>query len=103
MILASRALHDDFKAFETTYRHYVKVSVPDDQVKAIWEQERMSNGFAINGELSRAHWQAQMNSFGALHPTLPRVALDQVVDQTFVARALESIGVRAEQDGPAVS
>jgi ABC-type nitrate/sulfonate/bicarbonate transport system substrate-binding protein len=100
IILASRALNDDFKAFETTYRHYVKVSIPDEQVKAIWEQERLSNGFALNGELSRTHWQAQIDSFAALHPALRRVAFDEVIDRTFVARALESVGVRTEQEAP---
>lgn len=94
MILASRALNDDFKAFETTYRHYVKVSVPDEEVKAIWEQERNSDGFAINGELSRAHWQAQIASFYELHPGMRRVDFDQLIDTTFVDRALGTIGVR---------
>ncbi len=101
MILASRALHDDFTAFRATYRQYVKVSVPEEQIRGIWEQERDANGFAVNGELSHAHWQSQLDLFYALHADLPRVNFEQLIDTRFVKQALDKVGVRQAPDQPA--
>jgi ABC-type nitrate/sulfonate/bicarbonate transport system substrate-binding protein len=97
MIVASRALHDDFRNFEKVYQHYVKVSVPDEQVKAIWEQERRSKGFAVNGELTQAHWQKQAELFYRLNPGLSRVAIDDAIDRRFVDQALGSMGERQDE------
>lgn len=96
MITASRALHDDFEAFRKVYAHYVKVSVPAEQVKAIWQQERDSHGFAVNGELSRGHWQKQIELFYALNPAQKRVTFEDVIEGRFVEAALAGMGVRAE-------
>jgi ABC-type nitrate/sulfonate/bicarbonate transport system substrate-binding protein len=102
MILASRALNDDFAAFHATYRHYVKVSVPEEQIKAIWEQERNAHGFAVNGELSQAHWQSQIDLFYELHPDLARVGFEQLIDTKFVTKALQHIGMRQAPDRPGI-
>ncbi len=95
MIIASRALNDDFEAFRAVYEHYVTVSVPLDQVKLIWEQERRTQGFAVDGEVSRSHWAKQMKSFYELNPELPKVSFDDVILPNFVEEALVTLGRRA--------
>jgi ABC-type nitrate/sulfonate/bicarbonate transport system substrate-binding protein len=67
IIRASRALHDDFGAFERVFRHYVKiVEVQDEDVRMIWQREHDSGGFAVNGEMTWAHWQTQMELYAKL-------------------------------------
>ena len=92
MIKASRALNDDFEAFRAVYSHYVTVKVPADQVKQIWEQERRTNGFAVDGEVTRSHWAQQMQSFYELNPNLPKVAFEDVVLTRYVEAALADLG-----------
>ncbi len=92
MIKASRALHTDFDAFRKVYDHYVTVKVPAEKVKQIWQQEHNSGGFAINGELSVPHWDAQMRLFYELNPDLPRIARGDVIAGRFVTAALADIG-----------
>jgi ABC-type nitrate/sulfonate/bicarbonate transport system substrate-binding protein len=94
MIAASRLLNDDFEAFRKVYRHYVKVVVPEDRVRAIWEQERSANGFALNGELSPDHWLKQIELFYALNPDLRRVTFSDLIDARFVEEALRIKGTR---------
>lgn len=94
MIKASRALQDDFLAFHETYKHYVKVSVPDEHIKMIWERERDANGFAINGELTPLHWQQQIDLFYELNPDLPKVTFNDVIEGRFVKDALQLLGER---------
>lgn len=92
MIRASRMLHDDYACFRKVYDRYVTVNVPDEHVRGIWEQERHSGGFALDGELSEPHWSAQMELFWELNPALPRVALSEVVAGQFVETALADLG-----------
>jgi len=92
MIKASRALHDDFGAFEKTFRHQVTIPVPDDTVAEIWERERTAGSFAVDGGLAEAHWAAQIASFQGLNPELPGVAMDDVIAGDFVDAALEDMG-----------
>lgn len=92
MIKASRALHDDYDTFRKVYDAHVTVSVPDDQVRQIWQQEHDSGGFAVNGEMSDAHWTRQMELYRGLYPALPQVSLDDILPRTFVADALDTIG-----------
>jgi ABC-type nitrate/sulfonate/bicarbonate transport system substrate-binding protein len=96
MIVASRALHDDFANFRKVYGHHVKVSVPEEHIRAIWQQERASHGFAVDGELTADHWQAQIALFSHLHSDLPRVSIDDVIDRRFVDAVLQSVGTRGE-------
>ena len=101
MMRASRALNDDFDAFRKVYDHHVTVPVPPDRVRQIWQQERDSHGFAINGELTETHWRKQMDLFAALNPALARVSRDEVILDRYVTEALRAIGVRPGPDAPA--
>ncbi len=92
MIQASRALQSDYSAFRKTYDHYVTVKIPDEQIKTIWQQERDSGGFAVNGELSQQHWQAQMDSFFQLNPDLPKITRAGLIIDGHVQKALTELG-----------
>ena len=92
MIRASRALNDDFDAFRETFDRNVTMPVPDADVRAIWQQESSSGGFAVNGELTRKHWLDQIALFYELNPQLRRVSLEQALAQDFVAAALATLG-----------
>ncbi len=98
MIRASRLLHEDFACFRKVYDRYVTVKVPDEYVCRIWEQERASGGFALDGELSEPHWSAQMALFWELNPALPRIALADVVAGRFVEAALADLGTAQALD-----
>ena len=100
MIRASRALHDDFENFRKVYDHHVSVSAPDDAVRTIWQQERDTHGFAVNGELTHSHWQNQMALFYELNPELPRIRRAEIIAENFVDRALESLGTHDGADIP---
>ncbi len=92
MIRASRALHDDYEVFRKVYDAHVTVPVPDDRIRTIWQQEHDSGGFAVNGEMSDAHWEEQMRLYRELYPELPQVSLDDILPRTFVADALGALG-----------
>lgn len=92
MIQASRLLHEDYAAFRKVYDHHVTVKVPDEQVRRIWQQERESGGFAVNGELTDRHWSAQMELFYELNPAMVRVAMADVIASQFVTAALGELG-----------
>lgn len=92
MIQASRLLHEDYAAFRKVYDHHVTVKVPDEQVRRIWQQERESGGFAVNGELTDRHWSAQMELFYELNPAMARVAMADVIASQFVTAALGELG-----------
>ena len=96
MIRASRALHDSYETFREVYDANVTVPVPDDQIKQIWQQEHDSGGFAVNGEMSDAHWTRQMELYRELYPDLPHVTLDDILPRTFVADALNALGRNEE-------
>lgn len=100
MIQASRALNDDFDAFRKVYDRYVTVPVPPEHVRRIWEQERDSHGFAVNGDLTEAHWHRQIELFAGLNPQLPRLAPDAVIVDRYVREALKTLGVRPGPDAP---
>lgn len=92
MIQASRLLHEDYAAFRKVYDYHVTVKVPDEQVRRIWQQERESGGFAVNGELTDRHWSAQMELFYELNPAMVRVAMADVIASQFVTAALGELG-----------
>ena len=92
MIRASRALHDSYETFREVYDANVTVPVPDDRIRQIWQQEHDSGGFAVNGEMSDAHWTRQMELYRELYPELPHVTLDDILPRTFVADALTALG-----------
>lgn len=93
MILASRAMQDDFEIFKSTVRHHVAVPVTDDEVKMIWEREVQSGGWAINGEMTRGHWQAEIDQYFRMNPELRVVDRDEILAPDFVEEALNRIGI----------
>lgn len=93
MIRASRLLHEDYARFREVYDKYVSVPVPDEHVRRIWQQERDTGGFALDGELSTPHWEGQKSLFYDLNPTLPRIELADVISRTSVDRALADLGI----------
>lgn len=99
IVIASRRLNDDFDAFVRTYEHYVSVKLPASEIEAIWAQECKSQGFAVNGELTTAHWDRQIEAFAALHPQLPKVERSAVIADRFVREALSGLGLRDAADG----
>ena len=100
MIRASRALNDDFDNFRKVYDRNVTVNVADEEIQAIWQKERDSGGFAVNGELTEGHWQNQMELFYELNPELPKMSRGDVIAENFLARALEELGVQPGGDEP---
>ena len=94
MIRASRALHEDFEAFETVFRNNVSIAVPEDAVAKIWRQERDNGGFAVNGEMTPGHWQGQLDGFKALNPGIRVISRDEILSRRFVEDALGALGVR---------
>lgn len=95
MLRASRALHDDYGTFRTVYDAYVTVPVPDEGIRRIWQQEHDSGGFAVNGEMSDAHWTHQMALYRELYPELRAVRQDEVLARNFTADALAALGRHA--------
>jgi ABC-type nitrate/sulfonate/bicarbonate transport system substrate-binding protein len=98
MIRASRLINDDYHLFRQVYDRYVTVKVPDEHIRRIWEQERASGGFAVNGEMTERHWSAQMELFYALNPQLARVERSAVLADRFVGGVLAEIGRVAGAD-----
>ena len=95
MITASRALHDDYATFRQVYDAHVTVPLPDEDVQRIWESEHETGGFAVNGEMSAAHWTAQFDSYFALNPDLKQFERDDLLARSFVSDALAAIGRHA--------
>ncbi len=95
MIKASRALHDDYAAFREVYDGYVTVPLPDEDVEWIWQREHDTGGFAVNGEMSTEHWDAQFDSYFALNPDLRRIERDDLLAGQFVPDALADLGRHA--------
>jgi ABC-type nitrate/sulfonate/bicarbonate transport system substrate-binding protein len=95
MIGASRALHDRFEAFHEVLKAHVSVGLSAEEARLLWQREHASGGWAVNGELSPAHWQAQLDLFHHLNPQLPRVTREQVLAPQFVAAALAGLGTHA--------
>ncbi len=100
MIRACRALNDDFDTFHKVYTRNVSVEVPDSAVRTIWQQERASHGFAVNGELTRGHWQKEMDMYFELNPELTPVTRQEVIAPDFVAAAIKALGVYPGSDTP---
>ena len=66
-------------------------SFPGDEIAAIWQQERDNGGFAVNGEMSAVHWNAQFADFRELNPTLREVTQDEILARNFVRDALAAL------------
>ena len=84
MIGASRALHDGFDAFRACVRAYVKLPLADEELRLLWQREHASRGWAVDGELSRAHWDAQLALFCTLNPGLRALTFEEVIAPQFI-------------------
>lgn len=84
MIGASRALHEGFDAFRACVRAYVKLPLADEELRLLWQREHASRGWAVDGELSRAHWDAQLALFRTLNPGLRRLTFEEVIAPQFL-------------------
>ena len=100
MIRASRALHDKYDNFRKVYDHHVSISAPEEAIHKIWQQERDTWGFAVNGELTNTHWNSQLASFFELNPNLPSITRNEVIAENFVPDALSVLGVHEGADEP---
>ena len=97
MILASRALHERFEVFHDTVKEYVSVKLSPDEARLLWQREHDSGGWALNGEMTAAHWDAQLALFHELNPDLKPIEKSSVLSQRFVAQALRQLGIHKEQ------
>ena len=84
MMHASRALHERFEAFRSTVRAYVQLPLTDEELRLLWQREHDSRGWAVDGELSRGHWEAQLALFRGLNPGLRAVTFDEVIAPQFI-------------------
>lgn len=97
MILASRALHERFEVFHDTLKEYVSVKLSQDEARLLWQREHAGGGWALNGEMTDAHWDAQLALFHALNPDLKKIEKSSVLSERFVAEALRHLGTHKEQ------
>ena len=88
IVAASKRLNESFEAFLQTFEHYVSVKLAPKEIEQIWLQERQSKGFAIDGEMSKDHWNKQLKAFASLNPSLPSIQFDEVLTTKFVDRAV---------------
>ena len=93
MILASRALHDDAEAFKKVVRSHVSVRLSDAELQLMWQREHSSGGWAVNGEMTRGHWQAQLALFREINPASRAVTREELIAERFVLEALAAVGV----------
>jgi hypothetical protein len=59
------------------------------------KREHDSGGWAVNGELTQQHWDAQLRLFQKLNPALRAVSREELIAEPFVAAALEELGRHA--------
>jgi ABC-type nitrate/sulfonate/bicarbonate transport system substrate-binding protein len=93
MILASRALHDDFGVFRTVAERCIAVKLAPEELHLLWQREHASGGWAVNGELTPGHWEAQLRLYGELVPQARAVTREELISARFVPEALAEIGI----------
>jgi ABC-type nitrate/sulfonate/bicarbonate transport system substrate-binding protein len=84
MVAASRALHSDLAAFRACVRAYVDLRLADDELRLLWQREHDGRGWAVDGELSEAHWSAQLALFRELEPALRPVPFGEIIAPQFI-------------------
>jgi ABC-type nitrate/sulfonate/bicarbonate transport system substrate-binding protein len=97
MMLASRALHERFEVFQEVVKAHVSVRLSPDEARLLWRREHDSGGWALDGEMTRPHWEAQLALFNELNPGLSRIELDAVLSPGYVDRALRELGKHKEE------
>jgi ABC-type nitrate/sulfonate/bicarbonate transport system substrate-binding protein len=93
MIFASRALHDDAGVFMKVVREHVAVKLSDAELQLMWQREHSSGGWAVNGELTRGHWEAQLRLYRDLNPDTRAITIEELIAGRFVPEALAAIGI----------
>ena len=84
MMHASGALHERFEAFRSTVRAYVQLPLSDEELRLLWQREHDSRGWAVDGELSRPHWDAQLALYRTIDPAARVVTFDEVITTRFL-------------------
>jgi ABC-type nitrate/sulfonate/bicarbonate transport system substrate-binding protein len=92
MILASRGLHDDFSVFRRVAESCIAVSLSETELRLLWQREHASGGWAVNGEMTSGHWEAQLELYRELNPAARPVAREELFAERFVPDALAAIG-----------
>jgi ABC-type nitrate/sulfonate/bicarbonate transport system substrate-binding protein len=92
MILASRALHDGFEVFHEVVKAHVSVKLSTAEARLLWRREHDSGGWAVDGEMTRAHWEAQLALYTELNADSKKIELDAVLARNFVDEALSELG-----------
>lgn len=92
MILASRALHERAEVFARVIRSNISVQLSDAELQLLWQREHASGGWAVNGEMSAAHWDAQLALFHELNPGLRTLERREILAPSFAAAALKALG-----------
>ena len=92
MMQASRALHDSFEIFHDVIQRYALVKLSEEETRLLWRREHDAGGWAVNGEMTRAHWEAQLDLFRALNPGLPQIPREAVLTERFVRQGLAQLG-----------
>jgi hypothetical protein len=73
------------------------VKLSQDEARLLWQREHAGGGWALNGEMTDAHWDAQLALFHALNPDLKKIEKSSVLSERFVAEALRHLGTHKEQ------
>lgn len=81
---ASRALHGEFEAFRACVRAYVTLPLADAELRLLWQREHDSRGWALDGELTRAHWDAQLLLYRELNPLLRALRYEEIIAPQFL-------------------
>jgi ABC-type nitrate/sulfonate/bicarbonate transport system substrate-binding protein len=84
MVSASRGLHESFDNFRSTVRAYVKLALSDEELRLLWQREHDSRGWAVDGELSRAHWDAQLALYATVDPAARGMTYDELIAPSFL-------------------
>jgi ABC-type nitrate/sulfonate/bicarbonate transport system substrate-binding protein len=92
MILAQRALHDRFEVFRDVVTANAGVKLTEPELRLLWQRETSSGGWAVNGELTRPHWEAQFDLYRTLYPDLRRVQRAEIIHEPAVPAALAALG-----------
>jgi ABC-type nitrate/sulfonate/bicarbonate transport system substrate-binding protein len=92
MILAQRALHDKFEVFRDVVTANAGVKLTEPELRLLWQRETSSGGWAVNGELTRSHWEAQFDLYQTLYPDLRRVQRAEIIHEPAVPAALAALG-----------
>jgi ABC-type nitrate/sulfonate/bicarbonate transport system substrate-binding protein len=95
MVLASRRLHDDYGDFAQVVRRWVSVPLDEEDIRMIWQRERDSGGFAVDGELSAGHWAEQLRLYFALNAELAPIEPGALIAGDFLADTLAGLGLHA--------